>query len=314
MPAEIYTHGKQQLEAPVKRSLISSLESAYRNAWYNEDYLRNFHFNGEYLRGLETCLVRITSACLNRNILLVSSLKSVTVLNRNNHVFARNIIRPPLIRVSPQIRGGSNFSRTVDRANVSRIHTSREFHAIGDTSIQKKKKIYKKKFSRVSDFSFPRFFLPNLFLSCFGKKLKHPSRLKTTPFNPFQHDFLATGRTRIEGNLSAERETLLHRLFILDTWLKSDDRSEGREKREVRERALLPRWKFIHLERDRGTRYESGRGIRSRDLSRFASSSRFANRTPPPPLLMIRHPRKRFYPRISSPLDYRIPDLKRHRV
>lgn len=185
MPAEIYTHGKQQLEAPVKRSLISSLESAYRNAWYNEDYLRNFHFNGEYLRGLETYLVRITSACLNRNILLVSSLKSVTVLNRNNHVFARNIIRPPLIRVSPQIRGGSNFSRTVDRANVSRIHTSREFHAIGDTSIQKKKKYIKRNFLEYPTF-LSTLLSSQLISFLFWKKIETPVSFKndlSTPFN-----------------------------------------------------------------------------------------------------------------------------------
>lgn len=96
-----YTHGKQQLEVPVKRSLISSLESAYRNAWYNEDYLRNFHFNGGIFTGggSETCLVRITSTRLNRNILLVFlvslSLKSVTVINQNNHVLQTwNIIIP----------------------------------------------------------------------------------------------------------------------------------------------------------------------------------------------------------------------------
>lgn len=237
MPAEIYTHGKQQLEAPVKRSLISSLESAYRNAWYNEDYLRNFHFNGEYLRGLETCLVRITSACLNRNILLVSSLKSVTVLNRNNHVFARNIIRPPLIRVSPQIRGGSNFSRTVDRANVSRIHTSREFHAIGDTSIQKKKKIYKKKFSRVSDFSFPRFFLPNLFLSCFGKKLKHPSRLKTT-FQPLSTRFPRDGenensnRGKFIGGTRNVVASIVHSRYLVKIWRSIGGEGKERGTRE----------------------------------------------------------------------------------
>lgn len=116
----------------------------------------------------------------------------------------------------------------------------------------------------------------------------------TNPFRYF-HDFTAP---EIVGNLSAERETLLHRvrLFILETWLKiwrSIDRGRSRGGERVRERALLPRWKFIHLERDRGTRYGSERGADRADLSRSASSFRFYGTVdglllPPPPWSVTR--------------------------
>lgn len=105
---------------------------------------------GEYLRGLETCLVRITSARLNRNTpparLLAKICRNICLKYFSIEIIMllRNITKPPLIRVSPQIRGGSNFSSIEQTFRRTRIHTSREFpipHKQATRRSKRKKKI-----------------------------------------------------------------------------------------------------------------------------------------------------------------------------
>lgn len=150
---------------------------------------------------------------------------------------------------------------------------------------RKRKKIYVKRNNFLLLF-FPYFPLTYFFLV--KEKLKVPSLKASIPFDISTISARRAVKSRESREIYRRNEkrcyaaSIVHSRNLVKIWRSGEE--EGRKR--VRERALLPRWKFIHLERDRGTRYaESGRGRIARFIAFCFEFPFLQNRGRSPPSL-----------------------------